>query len=205
VLAGCYFAARLASKSRGLTTVISAVNETTGPVVEAAIDGAAAASEPQIILFPSMRTATEVARLVARLAARRRWSLRRLTWRAAGRASDVPLSLRFTTQAGLTFAAMGLAPLGSMPVTRRAPYVAMVLWGGGHENPHRPSEGLEVGLPDIPTGLSAKKHDELWDKTSALTKSLLADPPEERVLLRNVTFCLPIDVVNAELDTLIDH
>ena len=31
---------------------------------------------------------------------------------------------------------MGLAPFGTMPVTRRAPYVCLATWPGGHDNPY---------------------------------------------------------------------
>ncbi|MBK8942891.1 MAG: hypothetical protein IPM79_36160 [Polyangiaceae bacterium] len=201
---GCYFAARLAAKGRGASTiVIESADDRAGPEVEGAIDGAAAIMKPLLVLFPRMRTPADVAQHLVLLASRPRWSLRRLAWRKIDRPGDVPLSLLFKTHDGLTFAALGLAPLGSMPVTRRAPYVAMAFWGGGHENLHRPGAGVEVGLPDIPTGLSAKQHDELWDKTTALTKALLADPPEDRFLLRNVTFVLPRDVVATEIGAIL--
>lgn len=45
---------------------------------------------------------------------------------------------------GCVTSVMGLAPFATMPVTRRAPYVCLAAWPGGHDNPHwtRHLEGI---------------------------------------------------------------
>jgi hypothetical protein len=46
------------------------------------------------------------------------------------------VGMEWRIREGLSSAPMGLAPFATMPVTRRAPYVCIAAWPGGHDNPH---------------------------------------------------------------------
>jgi hypothetical protein len=99
---------------------------------------------------------------------------------------------------------MGFAPLGCMPVTRRAPYVALAVWAGAKLNPHKRSPEGVIGFIDVPVSgaddipLDEEAHQRMWDSTMDRVKELLGDPPEDDFKLKDVAFCLP-EVNVAEL------
>lgn len=117
-----------------------------------------------------------------------------------GRDDDVAIGLWWQTAHGPWSSVMGFAPLGSMPVTRRAPYVAIVLWPGGHENIHRTDRPAAVGIVQAPVVPDAQEYQRIWDRTKAKTSELLSEPPENAPLLRKVTFCLPRNGLGAYAD-----
>lgn len=84
---------------------------------------------------------------------------------------------------------MGFAPFGRMPIMRRAPYVALVLWPGGYENEQRRSPDGSVGVIDarLPAEVDPQ---ELWKTTPTSVGELMADAPEDLERLRSVAFCL---------------
>ncbi len=87
---------------------------------------------------------------------------------------------------------MGFAPLGSIPVTRRAPYVALALWPGDRDNPYfdKSPQGL-VSFADAKTDFPQETHDKLWDTSAKESREMLQDPFDDVVWMRRVTFCLP--------------
>jgi len=91
---------------------------------------------------------------------------------------------------------MGFAPLGSMPVTRRAPYVALALWPGDRENPHfdKSPDDL-VSFADAKLEHSKEVHGKLWDASAKGSREMLKDPFDDVVWMRRVTFCLPAAAV----------
>ena len=88
-------------------------------------DAAAGAKKVGIVVFPQLRTPESVARLLAQIALLERWTLSPVAWGKHAQPGVVPLALTFRTQGGLRSDAMGLAPIGTMPATRRACYVAV--------------------------------------------------------------------------------
>jgi hypothetical protein len=90
---------------------------------------------------------------------------------------------------------MGFAPLGSMPVTRRAPFVALAAWTGPKRNPQKskkmkaPDRPDEVGFVDMPP-IQPDLHDSMWDATRKRVRELKA-LPQEGAALPTVAFCLP--------------
>lgn len=84
-----------------------------------------------------------------------------------------------------------------MPVTRRAPYVALGIWAGTKQNLHKGSPQGTVGFIDAPVlgsddaPLDKAAHDKLWTQTMNRVKQLLGDPPEDDFKLKDVAFCLP--------------
>ena len=79
-----------------------------------------------------------------------------------------------------------------MPVTRRAPYVALSLWPDLHANPYRKDKrGPVVGFVDGAHGMGRTRYEGVWSSTSDKVGNLLSDPPEDRPWLRQVAFVLP--------------
>jgi hypothetical protein len=93
---------------------------------------------------------------------------------------------------------MGLAPLRHMPLPRRAPYAAMVLWPSGRENPRAsiPTSPRDpVGLVDAAHGLEDSLYDHHWSSTISDVKKMLTHERGDRKLLQSVAFRLPLNVL----------
>ena len=161
------------------------------------IDDSAKAGEVAIIIFPRVRTPRGIVRLMKALTTGTRWKAARVPWRHHAREGAGLVGLTFTTLAGDASSVMGFAPLGCMPVTRRAPYVALGIWAGTKQNPHKSSPQGTVGFIDAPVlgaddaRLEKVAHDKMWTQTMNRVKELLGDPPEDDFKLKDVAFCLP--------------
>ena len=144
-----------------------------------------------IVLFPSVRTPTDLAHTLAALCKEPRWQLGEESWpKGRERPDSVALSLTWKTSSGDVSDAMGVAPLGTMPVTRRTPYMAIVVWGGSHLNSHiRKTD--RVGVASAPTGLDKADHSRLMKITDERVRELLREPGEDPEWLRRVGFILP--------------
>lgn len=149
------------------------------------------------LLFPRVRYAEELTEVLSVLHASPRWRCTREIWRQKlSRPEDVPIGLQWRTAAGDDSSVMGFAPLGSMPVTRRAPYFALVVWPGGHDNEYAKKTVGVVGFIDGDPGVPSAAYETMKTKTGAHTRELLGDPPDDPILLRRVAFCLPRRVAN---------
>jgi hypothetical protein len=191
-MTGCGFAAMLAATKPVRIDFYSPLGKLDHEQIAAFVDGVAERKMTAILLFPHLRTAKDVAGLLRELGRAPRWKLHRSRWPKGRRKPDaVALSLDWTTKAGAVCDAMGLGPFGTMPVTRRAPYVAIVLWSGPHLNPHI-REGKHVGVASAPTGLKKRAHRKLMKASDKRVGELLAIPPgEDATWLRGVAFVLP--------------
>ncbi|MCX4246567.1 hypothetical protein [Paraliomyxa miuraensis] len=117
------------------------------------------------------------------------------------------VGLEWRTKAGLRSQVMGFAPLGSMPVSRRSPYVALSAWPGGHDNEFFDrGHAQSVSFADAPTGLrSREQHDDLWRKSEAATCRLASDPADDVERMRRVAFCIPRVELLAENPDFLTH
>lgn len=195
-LSGCYFANAIAASSAGVAWVERledlAVDEVSQ--LEGTIDGAAELGKVVVVAFPRARATSDAAVLLRTLVSSQRWTVTPVPWTKAVREGCTLVGLKYQTTAGDLSSVMGLGPFGEMPVTRRAPYMAISLWAGGRMNQLGPGSPVgEVGFPDgpLPPTIDADKFQPRWDKTQAKVKKLLAEPPEARGALRHVAFCLP--------------
>ena len=196
-LTGCKYAAHL-DKTEKLSyfapAVGRAIDEDTLSDFELLIDADAPLKRAVVGLFAGLRTPAHVAQLLARLAGRPRWTCSSVGSTRADGTQYVGLTWR--TPAGESSSVMGLAPFGTMPVPRRAPFVALVVWGGGHDNQNAPwrnvHPGGTVGVIDVPTGLSQSDDKRLLDITNEKVRELLAlaDPADDPRTLRDVAFAL---------------
>jgi hypothetical protein len=195
-LSGCFFAARFAHRSDELS-FFHVLHEPTDRItddLDQHFERAAADHRVPVALFPRIRSATGTARLVKLLRKGARWSAKEVAWRDHPREKDACLvGLEWLTSAELRSQVMGFAPLGSMPVTRRSPYVAVAAWPGGHDNEFfGRSPPRCVSFADAATKLrDREQHDELWRKSEAMTRRLSSDPADDVERMRKVAFCLP--------------
>ncbi|MEZ4297235.1 MAG: hypothetical protein R3B70_19880 [Polyangiaceae bacterium] len=182
-----------ASKAILCTTALEDLTSDDLLDAEQLIDRAAKEKQFALMLFPRLRTAEDIAGLLLSLASHPRWRCSRVAWRKHPRDADQLLSLNWITADGTPSSAIGFAPIGSMPVTRRAPYVAIALWSGGHENPYRADKAPSptIGLVDYPVSMKRDEYENLWSGTRACVEDLLRDPPEDGWHLQKVSFCLP--------------
>ena len=150
---GCSFAQSLAN-SQMLFTAVDA--DVAPEHIDQLFDFAASEHVPAIVVFPSLRTESQLVELFGRLHDSPRWKLTRETVEGLD-TDDVLVGMQWTTSTQLISQPMGFGPFPTMPVTRRVPYVCLATWPGAHENPHhrrfRPqlvdfldSSGLERSL-----------------------------------------------------------
>lgn len=194
-LVGCSFARKLAREpERRFAYYVGLDDLDAGHLQEttALIDGAASDNRVAILLFPRARDGRDVALIIRSLARVARWTVNVGSWQnAAKHGTYLPVSMEWTTTQQLRTKAMGFAPLGTMPVTRRAPYVGIAVWGGGYANQHKRSAAGSVGFIDVDPGeMTPADHEARWTATIANTKLLSTDPFESPKQLRDVTFSL---------------
>lgn len=200
---GCKFASRLASSDPRLEFVIHLEPVTTVDLddLDIQFESAAMRKDVCVLVFPRLSSDREIVDLALHLRQSSRWSVG--TRRHPHNAALGGLSIEYRTSSGLLSAAMGFAPLPTMPVTRRAPYTALALGTGEQENeffPHSPA-GL-VNMADVPTGLSDESHAKTWTASVDGTKKRLQDPLYSSVWLRKVAFCLARELVEPLVEPL---
>lgn len=173
-----------------LTEVLAATH--LGEQLEPLLIDAAGHHEAALLIFPDLRRDEDVAALVDGLGQHPSWIVSEVEWKEFPR-PDLLIGLDWKTPTGHISTAMGMAPLATMPVTRRAPYVSLVVWPGGHENPFRQSDRPRVSLADMKHGLDAYTHEKFWNQTKTTVGEHLAGQKEGAALLR-ASFCLRPEV-----------
>jgi len=202
-LTGCNFATSFSSTKPLKLDYYTPISEAIDVgAIGAFIDGTTAREVVAVVLFPSLRTPVDLVEALRALCKDARWRVREADWpKGRGRDDSLALSLTWRTPSGEVSDAMGLAPLGTMPVTRRAPHFAIVVWGGPHLNPHLPKTD-RVGVASAPTGLSKAAHKRLMKTTDERVRELLTEPAEDRVWLRQIAFILQREVHESARDLL---
>ena len=201
-MSGCTFAGTATSAAR--INYVVQLDELTGDAVaglDGVIDASGADGNFALILFPRLRTPRGIGRLLQVLVGADRWGAARVPWRRHAREGAALVALHFRTVHKEQSSVMGFAPLGCMPVTRRAPFVALAVWGGAKLNDHKASPAGEIGFIDASTldadgaQVTADAHEKLWKETKSNVGRLLGDPPEDGWRLKDAAFCLPESVV----------
>lgn len=180
---GCYFASHFAQENtkRLLFGESLGISESTPDEINDHFDSAHAASFAGVMIFPHIRNRLDLDRLLELLAANERWCRTETT--AHGH-RDV--RLQWTTPHGALSETMGLAPLLSMPVTRRAPYVAIAAWPGEPQDP----AASETAFIDMNSDLDEALHRTKLKQTQSLTRTMLAGDAHAKHALRKIAFCL---------------
>lgn len=202
---GCRFASHLASNALiHYELVTDPLTAEWVKVLDAHFDQAASEKKVVVTILPSLAWPSEIAEALVVLASMGRWSCTRVPSKRDEAAGNGLVRLHWRNAAGSDASAMGLAPLRCMPITRRAPFVAVVLWPGGRDNPWpippngkgapRPTDD-PIGVVDIAHGLAENHYGERWTTTRADVKKMVDYESEDLKLLRDIAFRLPLDVV----------
>ena len=189
-MTGCQFAKLIAqNKDRIVTATFAGLAQEED--VSRVFEAGAQARLPAIALFTEIRTEHALVEQLRILARGPRWRITEehpeglLT-------DDVMVGMEWQIREGLASAPMGLAPFATMPVTRRAPYVCIAAWPGGHENPYwtRYDKGI---VHFLDTDLSAlkltkAKYKSLTNVSKAATADLLSELGDDARHYRRAAF-----------------
>lgn len=152
---------------------------------------AAGASAAALFVFPTLRTDEEIADLLTSLSRNARCKLIEYAWPSSSKRQELLVGLEWETPAGLRSRALGLAPSGHMPISRRAPIVSLLIWPGGHENIYRQTNYPTVGVADMKLGvMTSETYLQLWEETKTLKRARDRLEPSHSASFREVAFCL---------------
>lgn len=176
---GCVFASQFAS-GISARTAYATFSKADASVASDINDHFSAAGRDQraaVAVFPSIATEKQLVKFIGSLRSDPRWQCRSIE-------SKLPdcsaLVLEWQTEAGVWSRTMGLAPLLTMPVTRRAPFVAIAAWPG----PPRKPNAKFVGFIDMPDDSDEAEHASKLKHTEARTAEHLAGDPDADILKR---------------------
>ncbi len=184
-LHGCSFATWAAKAAR--IHFASFFDPPTAAVVQRLTDHiqvAAGAQKLALAIFPTVETEKQLRQFIELLDSSEGWTVSRLA--IPGRFA---VDIRWALSASLQSSVTGFGPFGTMPVTRRAPYVAVALWPVGFTNPQRKRPDAFVGVGDMAHDLSDEKYQGYFQKTRERVKHT-RDVLRDASLRTGTTFCL---------------
>lgn len=193
-LTGCDFAKKL-SAIAGQVAIVAQMDVKLPPTewLNREFDVHANQDRAVIAVFPHIQSELALVELLKGLSGGR-WSIQPRKKRSPTGCALVGVD--WTTQNGDSSEAMGFAPFPSMPVTRRAPYVALGTWPGGRSNPRRgiaptpPARDKVVSFLDARHELDDAEYDKKWSETSARVSGLMEVPPDDASLYRRTAFVI---------------
>jgi hypothetical protein len=192
-LTGCSFSGLIANKPGGL--VMATFRAKASPEeLDHVFDLAAGQSLPVVAVFPELRTEKQISEQLMELSDGERWRV----WRVP----ILPSSTRTTSSSawnGRRQQPYGHhrwnSPLGTMPVTRRAPYTCIAAWTGGHQNKFRRMKDQVVHFLDVDLtayNLDADKYKKRTVASKQATTAILLN--DKASYYRNVAFRLSASV-----------
>lgn len=197
-MTGCQFAKLLAGKHGGVAVELHVdVAPPSLDMLNRTFDEHGRADRVAVAVFPSITSGAALVSLLNTLGADPRWKLRRST--RTSPSGGVLVGVEWTTQFGAVSDVMGFAPFPTMPVPRRAPYVAIATWPGGRSNPFRgvgstpPGRDGVVSFLDARHGYDQDTYEQHWTKTTERVGALMSIPPDDARLYRRTTFVLAAD------------
>ena len=189
---GCQFAQAF---SRDHLLLIGIDGVAQPELVDQIFDFAVQQGTPGIAVFPAIRTEAQLVDQLRALQGGERWTVSRVE--VPGLETDeLLIGLTWRTSEGRSSLPMGFGSFPTMPVTRRAPYVCLATWPGGHDNPHRKKyrepvvDFLDAKLP---RPLTADQYIAMWDESVAKTGEILAEQQDSPRFYRQVAFRLSAD------------
>ncbi len=183
IFSGCRFVGHLSSQQELNTAVIQCPDDATPSEIGDFFNLCSENGEAGVAVFPDIQDFRELAALLNSFVKDPAW---KLELGGNGPEGGTLVALNFQTPEGKWSSTMGLAPLLSMPQTRRAPYVAIAAWPGKQTL----STGDEVGFIDMPTKhLDDDERSELVRESSENVETYLGADPDEAPW-RDVAFCL---------------
>ena len=194
-LTGCAFAKLLAGKTGRVAVELRVDTEI--PLTEwlnNMFDVHAKDERTVNAVLPTIASEHALVETLNELGADPRWTVRRRP--RTSPTGGILIGLEWRTHAGDISEAMGFAPFATMPVPRRAPYVAIATWPGGRSNPFRgrgstpPGKPGEVSFLDASHGFDAEQYETMWSETTARVASVMSVPPDDPRLYRRAAFVL---------------
>lgn len=194
-MTGCEFAKLLAGKM-GRVAVELHVDAQLPPTewLNNAFDEHAKADRAVIAVFPMIATEGALVEFLNALGTDSRWRVRRRS--KTSPRGGILVGLEWTTRSRDISETMGFAPFATMPVPRRAPYVAIATWPGGRSNPFRGQGSTPPGRPGVVSFLDAshgfdhQQYEASWDETTSSVASLMSVPPDDPRLYRRAAFVI---------------
>jgi hypothetical protein len=195
-LTGCKFSQSLASIANQVAVELH-VDASSPPThwLNSTFDVHADANRVVIAVFPQIANERALVEFLNALGTDARWQVTRRA--KISPRGGILVGLEWTTQNGDISETMGFAPFASMPVSRRAPYVAIATWPGGRANPFRGQSPTPPGRPgrvsflDAPHGMEATEYERRWNETAHLVKALMSVPADDAALYRTTAFVIP--------------
>jgi hypothetical protein len=161
---------------------------------------------PALAVFTGIRTEAALIEQLSVLARAPRWRITR-EHPAGLITDDVMIGVEWQIGNGCASSVMGLAPFATMPVTRRAPYVCLAAWPGGHDNPywtHYERDIVHFLDTDVTAlQLTAPKYHSLTKASRSTTEQLLSELGDDARYYRRVAFRLQNSVAAALGDVLV--
>ena len=154
------------------------------------------------LTFPYATTAQDVSTLLVHIARCADWTVQR---QGADHDGRTKIAVRWTGVGdGHESWVLGFAPLDTMPLTRRAPFTAMVLRSqvpSGQPALPRKHDPPEVHLADLckPAEIDGRR----WDFTKE-NRAALVEPEMDDCAKARVTFSLPANAITEELREVLD-
>jgi hypothetical protein len=151
-LTGCSFAALFSKPGRLLMATFPSIATT--DQIDELFALAGERSLPAIAILPGVRTEVQLAEQLLVLSIGDRWRVQRVPVPTGLDTDDVFVGLewRTSTPGDLWSSPMGLAPFGTMPQTRRAPYACIAAWTGKRRNQFRKKADRVVHFLDADLG-----------------------------------------------------
>lgn len=191
-MTGCSYASAFAAV-RGRLTVTTYGEPPVTSRLDDALDFHGQEDEAFAFVLPYLRSEDELVGLLQQLSRAPRWHVRPAGTLPSG---DVLVGLDWTTANGDVSDTMGFAPMFSMPVPRRAPYVAIAAWPGGRANPFRGepptprARAGQVSFLDASHTFTRHQYEKTWATTERNVGTLMKSPPDDARLYRRVAFSL---------------
>ncbi|NVB38795.1 hypothetical protein G6O69_13220 [Pseudenhygromyxa sp. WMMC2535] len=201
-LTGCAFAAHFAASEEGLLFYELFDSAVDPAAVADFLDEAGQSGRVGVLLGVNLRGDDETASFLGALSSHPRWEIS-ADPQLARDGREVGVRSTWTTSEGLRTDAMGFAPSAFMPVSRRAPYLALAAWTGGHANAQleRPKHG-EVGMGDAPPPRDVD-YEKSMDLTHRWSKRVREPSEIGHKLLRRLSFRLDKAAVERSFPTLL--
>lgn len=170
--AACHFVAQFSKDGRGIWWA-----KVEGPPDADSLSGILAEAEQNAelgaIVFPDFRTESDIRELLKMLSGASPWSVVQEDgeW---GELAFEQFDVSWTSEGyGEACSALGMAPLLSMPPTRRAPFVSLFVWPGPRRNNHRRKKSAVIGIGDMaPAEMDEGKYKDLSGRTRERARSL---------------------------------
>ena len=195
---GCFFANILSSNALVHYEIVAGTpSAQLIEPLDAAIDQAAAANQVAVILLPELHSPGEIAEVLRVLQSGPRWRVQWIASEFWAQRRFAAIRVDWETSAKELSSVVGFSPLRCMPITRRAPYVAMAVWPAERPNQYsKVPAGDTLGIADAKHGLEPTDYDNRWKKTRGTVKEMFLHESENANLLRDVAFRLPFAVVD---------